>query len=288
MSSHEAPAEPQIIGKGKKRAFLEPTEQTPLLGGTSQASPAFIEDASPSTYSNRPLWSKLTTVFLLSFCFCVLGFVLAAVLAWSYAARVAGLTPDLILNKNLVFRGPDYVDVLNITADGGIWVNVEGRVGLDAGTLIGVEPRADDNFMKGMWKTVGRWGVRTLDSVAVNMTTIRIMSEGDRSITLAFVDVAPLQVPLTVNPPTDLSWLTNVSLPIFIKPKANATTLLHFLNQSWQYESFAILANVGQVTVRGGYLGRETWRDKFHGKLSHLRTSFRFKSEFCCMLYFIF
>jgi hypothetical protein len=45
-----------------------------------------------------------------------------------------------------VFRGPDALDVLNISEHSGLWQVLDGRVGFDAGSVIGAKPDDDDTF----------------------------------------------------------------------------------------------------------------------------------------------
>ncbi|KAF8153282.1 hypothetical protein B0H34DRAFT_800501 [Crassisporium funariophilum] len=263
---------PELVDKGKRRA-LEPTERTPLLGSSS----AVIEDAAPAADSNRRLWSKLTTVFLATLSVCILAFVLLALLAWSYASRASELTPEDVINHNLVFAGPDRMDVLNVTDDGGIWMNVEGRIGLDVGSAIGVGNDPDDGVFRDIWKAIGRWGVRKLDRVTVDLSTIKIMPEYDLTTVLVALDMPSMELPLTVDPPKDLSWLTHMSKAIFVQPTSNTTLLLQFLKESWRHGSVAVRADVGQAIIRGGSLDTATWRRQFHGKLTNIRTSIHMK-----------
>ncbi|KAF8961431.1 hypothetical protein BDZ97DRAFT_1703298 [Flammula alnicola] len=261
------PLEQPHVDKGKGRA-LDPTERTPLLGSSSTA----IEEAITPADSRRRLRSTLTTVFLISLCICILGFVIIALLAWSYASRASHLKPEDILNDDLVFAGPDRVDVLNITDDG-VWLNVRGRIGIDAGRAIDIGSDPDDGVFRDIWKTVGRWSVRTLDRVSVNMTTIRISPEYDTSVTLVYLDIQPIELPLSVDPPKDTSWLTPVSRPVHVRLTSNSTVVLQFLKDSWRRGALAVRAEVGQATIRGGGLNSDSWRSNFRGKLSNIRTS---------------
>ena len=266
---------PEPVDKGKQRA-REPSERTPLLASSSR----IIEDhVAPPAHSNRRLWAKLTTVFLISLSICIVGFVLLALLAWSYASRASNLDPQDVISNDLVLSGPDKVDVLNVTDDGGIWVKVHGRIGMDAGKVIGVGSDPEDNILKDIWKAFGRWGVRTLDRVTVNLTTIIVVPEHDQTETLVTLEIPPIELPLTVNPPNDKSWLTPISTTIFIQPTSNSTLILHFLKDAWQHGTISVRAKVNQATIRGGAPEATDWRRRFQGKLSNIRTSVRMKRE---------
>jgi hypothetical protein len=168
------------------------------------------------------------------------------------------------------------VDILNIT-DGGIWLNVGGQIGMDAGSAVGIETDPEDGLFRDLWKGIGRWSVRRLERVSVYLSTITILPEHDPHIILVAVDVPPIELPLTVDPPRDTSWLTHFSAPVHIQLTTNTTLLLQFLKDSWLRRSLAISANVGQVNIRGGSLNLDTWRSIFHGTLTDIRTSIRMK-----------
>ncbi|KAJ7111482.1 hypothetical protein C8R44DRAFT_883276 [Mycena epipterygia] len=262
---------PPAVDKGKRRAD-DPTERTPLLAGSSST----LDDSPTPTVTRRRLLSKLTTVFLASLVISILVFVALAFLAWSYASRASHASPDDILNEGLVFEGPDRVDVLSVTWSSGLWVNVEARMGFDAGSIIGVNASPDgDGFLEDVWKAVGRWGVRRLDRVSVNMSTIYLTSQSDPSVILATIEPTPVVVPLTANPPSDSSWLTHISTPLLIRPTSNTSALIHFVREAWREGSAAVKADVGHVDVRGGALNESSWRNILHSELSNIRTALR-------------
>ncbi|KAJ7025420.1 hypothetical protein C8F04DRAFT_1400596 [Mycena alexandri] len=267
---------PQPIDKGKRRAQAEedPTERTPLLASPSSS----LLDDPPPTVARRRLLSKLTTVFLASLVISVLVCVGLALLVWSYASRASHVSPDDILDEGLVFEGPDRVDVLNITWSGGLWVNVEGRMGFDAGSVIGVNAAPDgDGILQDIWKSIGRWGVRRLDRVSVNMSTIYLTSQSDPSVILATIEPSPVVVPLTANPPSDSTWLTHISTPLLIRPTTNTSALIHFVREAWREGSAAVKADVGSIDVRGGALREDSWRKILHSQLSNVRTALRIR-----------
>ncbi|KAJ2935274.1 hypothetical protein H1R20_g1820, partial [Candolleomyces eurysporus] len=173
--------------------------------------------------------------------------VIVALFAWSYAARASGLTPQDIINNHLTFKGPQKVKVLNITHNGGIWVEAQGMLGVDVGDALGINTSPDDGFFKGIWKSIGRQGVRTLGSVSLNLRTISVVPEFDPYRTLADLDVPPLQVPLSVDPPADGSWLTHMRVSSLVYPTTNATFIAGFLKDAWKRGFFAVRADIDNV-----------------------------------------
>lgn len=279
MNSVTKPDEqPDPIDKGKRRV-QEATERTPLLTG---ASPSFVPPDDPPTpvLARRRLRSKLTFVFFVSLSVCVA--VVLAVL-YSYASYALSSSPEDLLNDALVIRGPDRVDVLNLTSDGGIWVNVEGRIGVDAGSIIGVNRGPDnDGFFRNIWKSMGRWGVRRVDRISVNLTTINISPEHDPSTILTSVESSPVEVPLTADPPSDVkSWLTKVYIPLLIRPTSNTSALIQFVRDAWRHGSVAVQVDVGRVVVRGGALDEYSWKRKLWGEATNIKTALRIISESC-------
>ena len=253
------------------------------MGSSSQATEDLQITAS---HSQRRLRSQLTTIFLVSLSICIILFVIVALFSWSYASRLSGLTPEVVINQDLTFVGPNRVDILNITDDGGIWLNVQGQIGMDAGSAIGVESDPEDSLFRYLWKGVGRWSIQQLDRVSVNLSTITILSESNPQIILVTVDIPPVELPLTLDPPRDTSWLTHISIPIHFQLMANTSQLFQFLKDSWLHGSLAISANVGQATICGGSLDMDTWRSIFHGTLTNIQTSIHMKCRLLCLFHY--
>ena len=169
------------------------------------------------------------------------------------------------------------MDILNITDDGGMWLNVGGQIGLDAGSAIGIESNPEDGLFTDLWKAVGRWGVQRLERVSVHLSTVTILPEHDRHATLMAIDIPPIELPLTVDPPRDTSWLTHISTPVHFQVTTNTSLLLQFLKDSWLRGSLAVSTNVGQAYIRGGSLNSNSWRSMFHGTLTNIQTSIHMK-----------
>ena len=267
------------LDKGKGRARSpDPTESTPLLGSSSGSYASSVDPESPP--HARRLCSKLLSVFLLSLSLCVLVLLLLVVVIFTYRARAASASPDDILQHALVVRGPDRVDVINTTGDGAIWMRIYGRIGLDAGHIAGVNTADGDSIVQDVWKAVGRWGIRRLDRVSVNLSRIAVVAEEDPDHPLTTITLPPLELPLTANPPVDQSWLTPVAMPVLIRPTKDAKTLMRFVRQSWKEGSIRVQASIEQVDVLGGGLHDGSWRRRVQISHSNIETAVHISSEF--------
>lgn len=259
---------PQNIAKGKARALPEDfDERTPLLASGSGIHDALEPDS--TRRRQRRLLSRLCTVFLFTFFACLFLLFIVALIVYSYGSRASGISSEELIQRALVARGPDRVDVLNITSEGGIWVNVRGRVGLDAGNVIGVDAEEDDSILKYFWKSVGRWGIHQLDRVSVKLTTIEISSKHDH---LANFTIPSLELPLTADPPPDDSWLTELSTPVYIQPTRNVSALVRFARESWRDGMIRVEARVGRAAVHGGGVGEGGWRSRLRAIRSDVRS----------------
>lgn len=264
--------------KGKGRAKSPSTdERTPLLA--SSPSPNDPESSSSTHHARRRnLRSQLTFVFLVSSSFGIILLVAFTLIAYTYVAKASNLLPD-DLHRALLFQGPDRVDVLNVTGEGGIWVRVQGKVGLDADALIGVNSDPEDTAWDSISKSIGRWGVKRVDKVTVHLKTIQIFPAADNSSLLASVDAPPMQLSLTTNPPNEsLSWLTPMSVPLLIYPTKDAAALAIFMQRSWSDGIVAVRASVGSARVRGGGLGDNDWRSRFSVQRDDIEAAIRIES----------
>ena len=271
---------PEHVDKGKRRA-TEATERTPLLVSSSTAPYNLTEEAGHPPESRRSLRRKLKTVFFTSFVVCLAGFIFLGLSAWSYVSKVSGLDPNDLIHQAMVFSGPDSVDVVDVSR-AGIRLNVKGKIGINAGKAIDVGNETADNIMDNLWKTVGRWSVRTLDRVTVNMTTIRITPDYNPAETLLYFDIPPVELPLTVDPPDDSTWLTPMTSSVWMRPTSNKTVLLGFLKESWRKGRISVHAHVEEASIRGGALAESDWRSIFNRKLLDVRTIMNMK---CMCLY---
>ncbi|KAG2159271.1 uncharacterized protein EDB93DRAFT_1334085, partial [Suillus bovinus] len=278
LTENDNPA-PCIKGKGKARHLNpEPSEQTPLLphhndvASSQLARVAHDEDVDleSSLDARRRLLSKLTFVFLASLSSCILIFLLLALLAYSYAARLSDVSPEDILENALVIQGPYQVSVLNVTADGGTWIQVQARVGINAGSIMGIDMDDDEGTFNDLWKSLGRWGVKFLDRVTVEFSAAEIFSQ--RQALLATLDSPPFELPLTVNPPYDDSWLSSLSLTLFVVPTQNASDINQFVHDSWHSSAASVHAAIPSMLVSGGSTNKGGWRQMLRLQRSDIQT----------------
>lgn len=274
-----APDGPPSTNKGKGKAVVspEPTERTPLLPSSSSHVEAREGPEEPSPSEQRRLMSKLTVVFLISLFVSVVLFVLLALLAYSYASRAAAITPADVLDRALVLGDLHRIEVKNVTENGEITLEVEGRAGLDAGVLIGVKSDDEDGYFMRWWKAIGRWGLRKLDRVTVELSPVDL-SSGDGAH-LTTVVVQPLELPLTADAPPDSSWLTTISTTLLARPTQNTSIFGHFLRESWIHGAVTVLAALKDATVHGGGKDDAGWRSRFVFTRSDITTMTRIKSE---------
>ncbi|KAJ3881641.1 hypothetical protein F5051DRAFT_95809 [Lentinula edodes] len=259
-------------GKGKAR---DVTERTPLLASSSSNSIP-TENSMPRGQIRR-LGIRLVCIFLTALLICICALAIIVILAWSYSSRASDMSPDDILHKALVMQGPDRVNVLNVSSSEGIWVHVEGRFGLDAGAVVGVNSDPGDGILDRIWKSLGRWGVRNLDTVSVWTSTINITTRSDPPVFLASVDIPPLQIPLTVDPPSGYSWLQHVSAPVLIRPTSKTSDLLHFAQDSWRNGQIMVQTEMSTIDVRGGELAALSWKSRLHRQLADVETALSIK-----------
>ncbi|KAI9507094.1 hypothetical protein F5148DRAFT_1015432 [Russula earlei] len=278
---------PRPLDKGKAKAQAsnafeshQPTEITPLLASRSYVIIADDDDIlqSASRSNDRgSLLSTLTTVFLITLSISILLVLLLLSLAFSYAAKASQLSEDDILHTGLAFHGPDAIKVLNVSIHGDVWMRLDGHVGFDAGETIGVKPSLDDSFWLDLWKAIGRWGIRNLDTVSLTLSSINISSRYDPSEQLASVEVPPFQIPLTANPPEDASWLTPISLPVHIHPSRNISAWFKFASESWRRGYAIAQATVSRAGIQGGTLRRSSWRNALRMDRSNVTVGLHMK-----------
>ncbi|KAF8557506.1 hypothetical protein OG21DRAFT_1406922 [Imleria badia] len=256
-------------GKGKYEP-REATETTPLLeAGSSQVSGEEEElDLENSSVAQRRLWKRLIFVFLCTLSLCFLAFLALVLLAYSYATRIFYLSRDDVLANGLIFQGPDKIDVINAT-DGGLWIRLDARLGVDVGSIIGVNTDEDEGTLSDLWKSVGRLGIHILGTVSANVATVHLYS--DQAL-LANVSAQPLQLPITSNPPHDSSWLTPVSVPVFVRPTDNSSDLAQFVEDSWRHGAASLRASVPEVVVWGGGPDGKGWRSMLGASLHNVET----------------
>jgi hypothetical protein len=261
-----------IKGKGRASSQTISTERTPLLASHSQ-SQSWTEDQESTT--RHRLRSRLTIVFFTSLGICVVVLIVLAITAYSYVARIARTHPEEFLSRGLVTSGLDRVDVLNVTETGGIWVTVEGRVGVDAGSIIG----SNQDHWSSILNPIARWGIRVIGRISISLNTINVSSGYDTETALGSIITSTLSLPLTVAPPNDFSWLTRVSVPLLVLPTRNSSALMHFARDAWRFGAVAAHAYVEKAVVRGGGPDETGWRHKLKVERSLIHANIRVESE---------
>jgi len=275
----EDPTDCSHCPKGKSKASLpEPTESTPLLqfeGDSSQSSRTSDNPLDPeSAVVRQRLCSTLTFVFFTSLFFCLLAFVAIILIVYSFASRLSDVSPQDLLENGLQFQGPNRIDVLNVT-NGGIWINVDARVGIDAGSILGVNSEGNEGSLKDAWNSIGRLGIRLMGTMSADVSEVYIYSI--QQALLATVSVQPIELPVTANPPHDASWLTPVSIPFFVQPTNSSSDLAQFVDDVWRNGSVSVRTLVSAVTVWGGQLNRKNWRSILSLTMENLETQVRAK-----------
>lgn len=172
------------------------------------------------------------------------------------------------------------MDVLNTTSEG-FWLQVEGRVGVDAGSVIGAtSDPGEDGVWQDIMKAMGRWGIKQLERVSVELSTINVSAAHDPSIVLAFIDVSPLELPLTAAPPPgDLSWLTKVSTPLLIRSTRDTGAIIRFVRQAWRDGTVAVQAEMERAIVTGGGLTGTSWRQRLSIEREDIQLNIQMKSK---------
>lgn len=266
---------PSVVGKGKAKAKAsDVTERTPLLSSATTAGIHDIDSQpNPAPIHSQPrLLRRIFFVFTITLATCIILFTFLVLIAYGYSSRVSNVSTDDILEHGLVVKGPDRLDVLNTTEAEGMWVRIEGRAGVDAGALIDVKSARGDPIWRSWWKALGRFGVNHLGSVSVDLSTIRVTPRTDPVTVLGVLQTSPIPLTLTADPPPDLSWLTPVSLTVLISPTKDSSVLTHFAQDCWTSGAVDVAATVASVTVRGGGLFDNSWRNMLRLKRRNIES----------------
>ena len=270
------------LDKGKQREPApEPSERTPLLPSTSSHTihQSHPHPSSPGRPPRQNLVRKLLVVFFATLLTCVVVLVLTLLFAFSYSSRVSSLTAQDILDRGLFVEGPDRVDVLNATREDGVWIRVDGRVGLDMGRILRISPDDNDLIWTELWKGVGRWGIHKVGRISVELSPIAVASSSEPSVSLAVVTAPTIGLPLSPDPPSSLGWLTPVSIPIHIRPTNHTGNLIQFAKECWMSGVIQISAAIPSIHVTGGRMYEGGWRGSFGTVRSNVSIAIRTKSE---------
>ncbi|KAI0689342.1 hypothetical protein BC835DRAFT_1283155 [Cytidiella melzeri] len=272
MASNED-ATARVLAKGKGRAIPEHLDETtPLLASSSGNHSLEADDLPPRRHH---LASRLLSVFLFSLGFCTFALVLVILVAYSYGSRASDISPEQI-QRSVKFRGPDGLDVVRVGPDGFVCLQIRVRVGVDAAAVIGIQDDDEDGIFRYMWKTVGRWGVRQVDRISVNLSSVEVYS-GQTHELLVNVSIPPLEIPLTTNPPPDDSWLTAMTIPLSLAPTRNMSALTRFIRESWRDGALVMISETQRAVVYGGGLHERSWRSRLRAVRTNVRMPMRVK-----------
>lgn len=283
MDSEDPYAEPHTpMDKGKQRAATpEPSERTPLLPSSSShtAHQPHPRLSPPEQPPHRNLVRKLLIVFLATLVACVVVLVLILLFALSYSSRVSSLTAQDVLDRGLFIEGPDRIDVLNATEEDGVWIRVDCRVGLDMGSVFRIRPDNEDLIWTELWKGIGRWGVRKVGRISIELSRITVASRSEPPLSLAIFTTPAIELPLSPDPPSSLEWLTPMSIPINIHPTSRTKDLVLFANESWMSGIIQVSTAIPSIRVTGGGVHENTWKSSFGAERSNVSITVRTKSE---------
>lgn len=183
-------------------------------------------------------------------------------------------SPEFIMEHAVSLRGPDQVDVLNITDNGSMWVNVTGRIGVDAGAMLGVHTEEDDGLLEGMYKSLMRWGIHHVKTVTFDLDTVSVSSDyGRHTSKLAMIESPTLEVPLTSDPPVDESWLHTMSATFFVSHTDDSAQIIRFVEDAWGSGSVKLQAHAPKVSIRGGSILGGSWRNRIKISRSDISTN---------------
>jgi len=283
MDSDDPYTEPHTaIDKGKQRAAIqESSERTPLLPSSSshtihQSRPHLSPPEQPP---HQNLVRKLFIVFSATLVACVIVLLLILLFALSYSSRVSSLTAQEVLDRGLFIEGPDQIDVLNATQGGGVWIRVDFRVGLDMGRVLRIRTDDEDLIWTELWKGIGRWGVRKVGRVSIELSQITVTSRSEPSLSLAVLTTPRIELPISPDPPSSLEWLTPMSVQINIHPTNRTEDLVVFANESWMSGVIQVSTTISSIHVTGGGMHEDTWRGSFNTERSNVSIVMRTKSK---------
>ncbi|KAG8911849.1 hypothetical protein FRC00_005727, partial [Tulasnella sp. 408] len=261
------------IDKGKSRAS-ETDERTPLLAneaGIVEGESSNVSTAAHrhSSDGNANPWNRRIlagAILLLSTFFAgALVFVIGA--GYHYASWVAHVNPDQLVKQGVVLKGPSNVEVVTVAADY-VELKVEGAVGIDADWIMGLE-REGGGLFGGARKSFGRWLVKRVDQVTVSLGHVELYAPYSRSQhriptdPLVSLRASPVTIPLTTRrgdfDASDDSWLTPVSVPVFLSPNKNGSFIGEYVEDALKVRRLLATARADWVKVNAGD-ARHWWK----------------------------
>ncbi|KAG8996158.1 hypothetical protein FRB90_012811, partial [Tulasnella sp. 427] len=233
------------VDKGKRRA-PETDERTPLLAneegvvnGESSNSAAHHHsgDGMVNPWNRRILAGAI--LVLTTFLAAALVFIIGA--GYHYASWVAHVNPNQLVKQGVVLKGPSNVEVIRVTGDC-IELKVDGAVGIDADYILGLD--REGGLFAGPRKSFGRWLARRVEQVTVSLGQIELYAPYSRSQhriptePLLSLQASPVTIPLTTRrgdfDTSDDSWLTPLSVPVFLSPNKNGSFIGEYAEDAWK------------------------------------------------------
>lgn len=248
--------------KGKGRAVVDPVE--PPLTERSHLLPAASgsherESSYPPPRRRPYVFAGVVTVLsLLAGCGILLALLVQSIVPTD-AEREA------LVSDAVAWRGPKSVQLVNMTDDG-IWLEVEGWVGIDADAIVGVKSASPSRGVA-WWDSLRRRFAHRLIAHAPNLRvalTSEIFVFPKHFTTpplLSFHVPEPILVPLSTNvedePHTTESgvghvpsWLTPVKSLVRVRLIASTGELLNFARRAWEKGDVEVMVAVRQVQVQ--------------------------------------
>ncbi|KIO21306.1 hypothetical protein M407DRAFT_29081 [Tulasnella calospora MUT 4182] len=261
------------INKGKGRAS-ETDERTPLLANEEgivdgeSSNVSTTADRHPRDGNANP-WNRriLVGAILLLSTFFAGALVFAIGAGYHYASWVAHVNPEQLVKQGVVLKGPSNVEVVNVAEDH-IELKVEGAVGIDADWIMGLE-REGGGLFGGARKSFGRWLVKRVDQVTVSLGQVELYAPYSRSQhriptdPLVSLRASPVTIPLTTRrgdfDAVDDSWLTPISVPVFLAPNKNGSFIGEYAEEALKVRRLLATARVDWVKVDAGD-ARHWWK----------------------------
>lgn len=275
-----------IPSSAKGKARETPSETTPLVesstsnphySGDLESSPAADEDHSTGTVSNY-----LYTFLISSLSLFFLGVFLLILIGSSYFNRAPALhrSPSEIIEEGVAWqlRTVQLVDI----QDDGVDVLVDSEIRIHTDWMLGIK----GNTSAGWWETfrrgVGRWGIRRLRSVSVDVSTVQVRSGspsesfGPLLFNITLPSFSINLVPSSKGQPS----FTHLKFPVHVHPTTNTTDLFSFAQSSWVAGNIETDINIAGINIRGGIAGKGDWRSTLlNVDRNNVRLDFKAPSE---------
>ena len=251
-------------GKGKGRAVLDPsdptiTERSLLLPVASASDEPEISTSPPLTRRRPYVFAGIVTILSL-----LIGCGLIVILL-VHSLGPADAERDALVSDAVAWRGPKSVQLVNVTDDG-IWLKVEGWVGIDADSILGVKMSSPSKGAA-WWDSLRRHFAHRVVAYAPDL---RVALTSEITIfpkhfstppLLSFHVPEPILVPLSSNVQdephtTELgvghvpTWLTPVKSLVRVRLIASTGELLNFARHAWEKGDVEVMVSVRQVQVQ--------------------------------------